>query len=540
MKKTEEFDYLVVGSGSSGSVVAGRLASESGARVLLLEAGGDNRSLLVRMPKGIARLVLKPEYTWQYAVPGNPDTGRTDEVWLRGKGLGGSSAINGMIWSRGHPSDYGRWEAVAGSDWGWQNMLAAYRAVEDHELGESDLRGGGGPVTISSGSYRYPLTRRMISAGKEMGLQVCPDLNDSPAPRVGYYSHNIRRGRRVSAADAYVTAASRDSGLMVWTGAQVQRVLFDGDRACGVEVIHNGRRQTVGARREVIVCAGALESPRLLQLSGIGPEPVLREAGVAPLVVSPDVGRRLREHLAISMPFRIKEAGGNHRSFHGLGLAASVTNYALRRRGALATGPFEVGAFARIGEGPGDPDLQLYFGGFTFAMSDDHHPVPLSQIDRNPGLTIYGQLLQLESEGDLRIASAKPEDAPLIRPNWLATERDRRMAVEALRYMREYAGQPALKSVIIDELSPGAAVREDADLLRSFHELATCGLHATGTCRMGRDVDSVVDERLRVRGVRGLRVVDCSVMPSPVSGNTNAPAIAAGYIAADMIMGDAA
>ena len=539
MNEAEVFDYIVVGAGSSGSALAGRLGAESGARVLLLEAGGDNRGLSVRVPKGIARLVLKPEYTWQYQVPGNAETGRTDEVWLRGKGLGGSSAINGMIWSRGHPSDYARWEAVAGPGWGWQRMLEAYRAIENHELGATELRGSGGPVTISSGSYRYPMTQRMIRAGEEMGLTSCEDLNDSPAPRVGYYSHNIRRGQRVSAADAYVSHGRSAGDLTVWTQARALRVLFDGDRACGVDILRDGQRQTVRASREVILSAGALESPRLLQLSGIGPESVLREAGITPVCVSPDVGSRLREHLAISMPFRVSDSGGNHRSFYGLGLAASVANYALRRRGALATGPFEVGAFARVGEGPGDPDLQLYLGGFTFAMSDDHHPVPLSQIDRRPGLTIYGQLLQLESEGEIRITSQDPSAAAVIRPNWLATERDRSMAVAALRYMREYAAQPALSSIITREVSPGDSVRTDAELLRAFHSLATCGLHATGTCRMGLDEAAVVDEKLRVRGVQGLRIVDCSVMPSPVSGNTNAPAIAAGYIAADIILGDA-
>jgi choline dehydrogenase-like flavoprotein len=534
-----DWDYIIVGAGSTGCVLAERLSADRRSRVLVLEAGGENRNFWVTLPKGVAKLVTRPEHIWAYQVtqsrfPGGP----ADEVWIRGKGLGGSSSINGMIWSRGEPADYDAWEASGCTGWNNARMVAAFRQLEDHALGASDLRGAGGPIHVDPAIYSYPLANRMIETGEALGLKRVAELNDAAGPRIGLYSHNIRNGRRQSAAVAFLEPARKRPNVRIVTQATAERILFADGRAIAVEAHVNGRPERFDCAGEIVISGGAIETPLLLQRSGVGDAERLRAAGIAPVVHAPNVGERMIEHLAFAMPHRLKQDVGTNRSFYGLGLARAMLRYALTRDGIMATGPFEVGAFANVANPDGRTDLQLYLGGYTFALSDDNHPVPLNRIDRRPGVTIYGQLLRLTSEGSIRVRGPGIGAAPEITPNWLSTEQDQRSAIAAVRYMRRFMAQAPLASLVGEELLPGREVQNDDAVLDAFRRLATCGLHGIGSCRMGGEESSPLDPRLRVRGVRNLRVADCSAMPGHVTGNTNAPAMALGLIAAEQIHQD--
>lgn len=540
---TKAWDYIIVGAGSAGCVMAERLSADGRSQVLVLEAGGENDSFWVTMPKGVAKLVKKPEHMWAYQVAQPRDPGANapgaGEVWIRGKGLGGSSSINGMIWSRGEPADYDAWESEAGATgWNGDAMTQAFLELEDHAAGPSAMRGSGGLVHVDPACYTYPLAERMIEAGETLGLKRVDDLNAQAGPRVGYYSHNIRNGRRESSARTYLAAARKRPNVTVVTGAMADRIVFEGRRAHAVEATVNGRSERFECAGEIVVSAGAMESPLLLQRSGIGHARRLALAGIPLVAHSPDVGERMIEHLSLSMPFRLDRGKGTNTSFFGLGAGLAMLRYLLRRDGVLATGPFEVGAFCNVAHPDGRTDAQFYLGGYTFQVGDDKDPVPLDKIDPRPGVTIYGQLLRLTSESSVRATGPHPQSKPDILHNFLSTEHDRTSAIALVRKMRAFMTASPLDQMVGAELVPGAQVSGDADILAMFRRLSSCGLHAIRSCRMGGDPDAVVDPRLRVNGVEGLRVADCSVMPWHVTGNTNAPAMALGLRGAKIMIED--
>ncbi len=380
------WDYIVVGAGSAGCVLAERLSADGRTTVLVLEAGGTDSHPLIHMPKGMAKLVMDPKHTWFFPVAQPRVEGEAaSEVWVRGLGLGGSSSINGMIYVRGQPDDYEDWVARGAVGWGWDRMKTAFRAIEDHELGDDGVRGAGGPVHVSTNQFRYPVAEALIEAGEQMGLPRHEDLNSEDQEGVGYYAHNIRNGRRQSASVVFLKPAMKRRNVKVVTGATTDKVVFERGRAVAVEAIVGGQRVRYDVRGEVILSAGALMSPAILQRSGIGPAETLRAAGVTPIVDSPDVGGRMRDHLGFSMSYRLKGDRGINGEFYGAGLVRNVLRYYLRRDGPLATGPFEVGAFIRTSPSVDRPDAQLYMGGFTFQRSDDDNfpvPSPMSSASR--------------------------------------------------------------------------------------------------------------------------------------------------------------
>ena len=524
------FEYIVVGAGSAGCVLANRLSENGRHDVLLLEAGPSDRYIWIHIPIGSGKTMFNPRYNWGFETDPDPNMNGRKLYWPRGRGLGGSSSINGLISIRGQPEDYDRWAAMGNEGWAWKDVLPAFIRMETNTRGASALHGDSGPQWSSDIGARHELMEAIIRAGGELGVARNDDFNGEKQEGVGYYQLTTRRGLRCSSAVAYLRPARRRANLEVRTEAQVTRILFEGTRAVGVQYRRGGTLHEARCSREVLLAAGALQSPQLLQLSGVGPADHLQQLGIPVVANIAGVGENLQDHLQLRLIFKVSKpitTNDDLRSIFGkmrIGL-----QWLLMRTGPLAVGINQGGLFTRLMPNAATPDIQFHFGTLSADVAGGTpHPWP--------GCTFSVCQLRPESRGRLRLASADPLHAPSIASNYLSTDMDRRYAVESLKYARRLAATRALSPYLVDEYRPGDKVRSDDELLDFARQYGQTIFHPAGTCKMGNDAMAVVDAKLRVRGIAGLRVVDASIMPTLVSGNTHLPVVMIAEKASEMIL----
>ncbi|QYE35646.1 GMC family oxidoreductase N-terminal domain-containing protein [Polymorphobacter sp. PAMC 29334] len=528
------YDVIVVGAGSAGCIVAGRLAAETEARVLVLEDGGRDWSPLISIPAGFSKLLEYGQFMYPYETVAQQHLGGRRIPLVQGRGLGGSGSINAMVWVIGQPRDYDAWQVAAGdgSAWSFADVLPHFRAMEGNEVFAGPTHGADGPVTVSQPLAIAPINRAVLKAFQQVGLPYNPDYNGGQQRGVGPCQLNVANAERCSSAHAYLHPAETRPNLTVRTGALVTRVIVEGDRAIGVELMHSGVVERVYAA-EIVLCAGALSTPRLLMLSGIGPEAELARHGIPVAVRSEGVGENLHDHPEVPVIAQSYTEMGYLKDSSLFGAFKAGLRYIGTKSGPASSNGIETVAHFNPEFPDQEPTVQCF-----------HAPViarrALGQLDPEPGLTLENVVLQPKSRGRLTLKDADPKSMALIDPNYLSHPDDMRTMLLGLRYAREVLNAPALKAVLKPELLPGAAVQSDADLTAYARENMSCMLHPVGTCRMGCDDGAVVDASLRVRGVRGLRVIDASIMPNIVSGNTNAAVMALAHKGTDMMLAEIA
>ncbi|MBB3066204.1 GMC family oxidoreductase [Limibacillus halophilus] len=536
---TEAFDYIIVGAGSAGCVLANRLTADHRNRVLLLEAGGSDARFWITVPIGYGKTFYDRRVNWSYETEIEPGLAGRSSYWPRGKVLGGSSSINAMVYVRGNPADYDDWAAMDCAGWGWSEVEPYFRKMESWRGEPSELRGSNGPLSVSDTSREiHPLCDHYLQAAQEAGLKRNPDYNGASMEGVGPYQITVRDGRRASASQAYLRPAMGRKNLTVVTNALVEKVLIEEQRASGVRYRHGGRVREARANVEVIISAGAVNSPQVLQLSGIGEAEKLRDLGIPPILDAPQVGKNLQDHLGIDYHYRANRPTLNSQLRPWWSQLLLGARYLLTRGGPLALSVNQAGGFVRSDAGRSRPNMQLYFSPLTF----DTAPTgtrPVTRVDPYPAFRLGVSPCRPLSRGWLSIRSPDPTDAPEIRPGYLSVEEDVEEMLSGVRLIRRLAAMPGLSEVIAEEMQPGPIVSGDDQLREDIHKRAWSVFHPCGTCRMGSDPSrSVVDPSFRVHGLRGMRVVDASVFPTVTSGNINGPVIMVAERASNMILAD--
>jgi choline dehydrogenase len=527
------YDYIIVGAGSAGCVLANRLTASGRNRVLLLEAGGPDRNIWIHIPLGYGKLFSDAKVNWLYKTEPEPELNNRQIIQPRGKVLGGSSSINGLLYIRGQHEDFDHWRQLGNAGWSFKDVLPYFRRAEDQERGEDELHGVGGHLKVSNVCEPHPLCEAFIEATEECGFPRNDDFNGPTQEGAGYFQLTTRNGRRWSTAVGYLKEARRRSNLRVAVKALATRVLFSGRRAIGVEYRQGEATHTAYAEGEVILAGGAFNSPQLLQISGLGPAELLRQHGIDVIADLPGVGADLQDHLQLRMlyrctePITMNEVINDWRYRYAAGL-----RYLMTRKGLLTIGAGYAGAFLKTRPDLATPDVQLHFLIFSAdAAGAALHPFP--------GFIVSVCQLRPESRGFVHIKSSDPRVAPAIQPRYLTSRFDCDTVVDGLKLLRRIMDRPVMRRYIAEERAPGEACQSDADLLAYARDTGTTVYHPTSTCRMGPDANAVVDERLRVRGFERLRVIDASIMPTVASGNTNAAAVMIGEKGADMVLEDA-